>query len=68
MCPLQDVKQSRFEAALLVDPVDDIAVGGVTADGFTQELTDMSVIIHMLAVMIIGCCVAATLSPISNSS
>lgn len=28
MCPLQDVKQSGFEATLLVDPVNDIAVGG----------------------------------------
>lgn len=33
MCPLQDVKQSGFEAALLVDPVHDLAVGGVAADG-----------------------------------
>jgi len=66
MCPLQDVKQSGFEATLLVDPVNDFAVGGVAADGFAQELTDASVIIRMLAVMIIGSCVAATLSPISN--
>lgn len=26
MCPLQDVKQSGFEATLLVDPVDDFVV------------------------------------------
>jgi hypothetical protein len=34
VCLLQDVKQSGFEAALLIDPVDDLAVGGVAADGF----------------------------------
>lgn len=34
MCPLQDVKQSGLETALLVNPVDDFAIGAVTADGF----------------------------------
>jgi hypothetical protein len=34
VCPLQDVKQSGFEAALLVNPVDDLAVGRVAADRF----------------------------------
>ena len=68
MCPLQDVKQSGLEATLLVDPVNDIAIRGVAADGFAQELFDTSIIIRMMAVMIIGCCVPAMLSPISNSS
>jgi hypothetical protein len=57
MCQLQDVKQSGVEAALLVGPVNDIAIRGVAADGFAQDLADASVI-----VMIIGCWVAATLS------
>ncbi len=34
MCPLQHVKQSGFEATLLIDPVDNISLGGVPADGF----------------------------------
>jgi hypothetical protein len=34
VCLLQDVKQSGLKAALLVDPVNDLAVGGVAADGF----------------------------------
>ena len=45
MCLLRDVKQSGFEATLLVDPVDDFAVRGVAADGFAQELADSSVIV-----------------------
>ena len=45
MCPLQDVKQSGFEAALLVDPVNDVAVGGVAADGVAQELSYAGVVI-----------------------
>jgi hypothetical protein len=32
MPALPNVKQSRFETTLLVDPVDDIAIGGVAAD------------------------------------
>lgn len=34
MCPLQHVKQSGFEATLLIDPVDNLAVGGIATDGF----------------------------------
>ena len=84
MCPLQDVKPSGFEAVLLVDPVNDIAIRGVAADGFAQDLADASVIVmingnqqlpqtaveHIPGQMIfVGRHeVAATLSPISNSS
>jgi hypothetical protein len=45
MCPLQDVKQSGFEAALLVDPVNDVAIGGVAADGVAQQLAYAGIII-----------------------
>jgi hypothetical protein len=45
MCPLQDVKQSGLEATLLMDPVNDIAIRGVAADGFAQELADTSVVV-----------------------
>lgn len=45
MCLLQDVKQSGFETALLVDPVDDFAIGRVAADGFAQELADSGVVV-----------------------
>lgn len=38
MRALQDVKQSGLEATLLVDPVNDFAIGGVARDGFAQEL------------------------------
>lgn len=40
MRALQDVKQSGLETTLLVDPVDDFAIGGVAGDGFAQELAD----------------------------
>ena len=45
MRALQNVKQSRLEAALLVDPVDDVAVGCIAADGFAQELPDVGVVV-----------------------
>jgi hypothetical protein len=40
MRALQDVKQSRLEATLLVNPVNDFAIGDVAGDGFAQELAD----------------------------
>ena len=45
MRALQDVKQSGLKTTLLVDPVDDFAIGGVAGDGFAQELADAGVII-----------------------
>jgi hypothetical protein len=40
MRPLQDVKQSGLESTLLVDPVNDLAIGGVATDRFAQDLSD----------------------------
>ncbi len=45
MRALQDVKQSGLKTTLLVDPVDDFAIGGVAGDGFAQELADAGVVV-----------------------
>lgn len=47
MRALQDVKQSGLETTLLVDPVDDFAIGGVAGDGFAQELADAGVVVGL---------------------
>ena len=45
MRALQDVKQSGLKTTLLVDPVNDFAIGGVAGDGFAQELADAGVVV-----------------------
>ncbi|MCY1375072.1 hypothetical protein D9M69_624560 [compost metagenome] len=39
------MKQSGFETALLVDPVNDLAIGGIAANGVAKELADTRVIV-----------------------
>ncbi|MND38382.1 hypothetical protein D3C80_290840 [compost metagenome] len=45
MCTLLHMKQSGLKAALLVDPVDNLTVGGVAADSVAQQLADARVVV-----------------------
>ena len=45
MCTLLDMKQSGFQAALLIDPVDNLTVRGIAADSVAQQLADARVVV-----------------------
>lgn len=47
MRSLQDMKQSGFQATLLVDPIDDFAIGGIATDRVAQQLTNTRIIVQI---------------------